>query len=188
MTETAEILKRVNSKSLVVMDEIGRGTSTYDGLSLAQAILEYLLGDQRPYMLFATHYHELTKLAQIYPQLHNAHMSVVEKGGHIEFMHSLKSGPANRSYGIHVAKLAGLPGKVTVRAANILKGFEGTGGAQLSLGEMTFTGSLETNATAAAVQPELPAWIDEVKNLNLSGMTPLEALNKLYEWQREVSS
>lgn len=184
MTETAEILKRVNSRSLVVMDEIGRGTSTYDGLSLAQAILEYLLGEQRPFMLFATHYHELTSLSRIYPQLHNAHMSVQEKGGHIEFLHSLNTGPANRSYGIHVAKLAGLPAKVTSRAASILKGFEGTGGAhQLSLGE------LHAPVEPYAAEPApLPAWIEEVKNLNLSRMTPLEALNKLSEWQRETSS
>lgn len=181
MTETSDILKRVNSKSLVIMDEIGRGTSTYDGLSLAQAILEHLVGESKPYMLFATHYHELTSLAQIYPQIHNAHMSVQEKGGHIEFLHSLNQGPANRSYGIHVAKLAGLPSKVTQRAQSILKGFEGTGGAQLSLGEL-MPGS-DTEVTA-----ELPAWIEEVKNLNLSSMTPLEALNKLSQWQRETSS
>ncbi len=182
MTETSEILKRVNAKSLVVMDEIGRGTSTYDGLSLAQAILEHLVGGPRPFLLFATHYHELTKLAQIYPQLHNAHMSVVEKGGHIEFLHSLNQGPANRSYGIHVAKLAGLPAKVTQRAQSILKGFEGEGGAQLSLGEIRMA-----SAEAEPAAP-LPEWIEEVKTLNLSRMTPLEALNKLYEWQRETSS
>jgi DNA mismatch repair protein MutS len=181
MTETSDILKRVNSKSLVVMDEIGRGTSTYDGLSLAQAILEYLVGEAKPYMLFATHYHELTSLAQIYPQIHNAHMSVQEKGGHIEFLHSLNQGPANRSYGIHVAKLAGLPGKVTQRAQSILKGFEGQSGAQLTLGDLP---PLQDDAVTAP----LPAWIEEVKSLNLSSMTPLEALNKLSQWQRETSS
>ncbi|HMN68182.1 MAG TPA: DNA mismatch repair protein MutS [Bdellovibrionales bacterium] len=170
MTETAEILKRVNSRSLVVMDEIGRGTSTYDGLSLAQAILEFLVSDRKPYMLFATHYHELTGLAQIYPQIHNGHMSVQEKNGQIQFLHSLVKGPANRSYGIHVAKLAGLPGSVTQRAQTILKGFEGQTGVQLSFADMTSAP---------------PAWIEEVRKLDLSGMTPLEALNKLHSWQRE---
>jgi DNA mismatch repair protein MutS len=182
MTETAQILKRVNGHSLVIMDEIGRGTSTYDGLSLAQAILEHLLADKKPYLLFATHYHELTSLSQIYPQLRNTHMSVQEKGGQIQFLHTLKEGPANRSYGIHVAKLAGLPGTVTSRAQSLLKGFEGGPSAsQLSFGDFLA-------APDALEEPEIPAWIEEVKRLNLSQMTPLEALNKLSEWQREVSS
>src|SRR6185312_9449657 len=124
MSETAAILKQVDETSLVIMDEIGRGTSTYDGLSLAQAILEHLVTGRKPYLLFATHYHELTGLNQIYPQIHNAHMSVVEKGGQIQFLHTLQNGPANRSYGIHVAKLAGIPTAVTTRAQQILGGFE----------------------------------------------------------------
>ncbi|MGE3680781.1 MAG: DNA mismatch repair protein MutS [Bdellovibrionales bacterium] len=185
MSETSQILKRVNSRSLVIMDEIGRGTSTYDGLSLAQAILEYILSEKRPYLLFATHYHELTGLSRIFPQLHNAHMSVEEKGGQIQFLHTLRPGPANRSYGIHVARLAGLPSAVTSRANQILKSFEGQTGMQLS-----FTDRL-TAAPEAEESMELtplPPWLEEVKHLNLSQMTPLEALNKLFEWQREVSS
>ncbi len=187
MSETAEILKRVTGSSLVIMDEIGRGTSTYDGLSLAQAILEYLLGDKRPYLLFATHYQELTSLPQIYPQLKNAHMTVQEKGGEIQFLHTLQSGAANRSYGIHVAKLAGLPSSVTLRAQSLLKNFEGGRtagqGQQLSLGEFLAGGSEHDSS------PSLPAaLIEEIKTLNLSHMTPMEALTKLVEWQREVSS
>jgi DNA mismatch repair protein MutS len=178
MTEAARILNRVNSRSLVIMDEIGRGTSTYDGMSLAQAILEYLLSERRPYLLFATHYHELTGLSQIFPQLRNAHMSVQEKGGQIQFLHTLRMGAANRSYGIHVARLAGLPAKVTSRAQQILSGFENpAGGTQLS-----FTDS----PTCEIAAP--PAWIEEIKALNLSQMTPLDALNKLFEWQRNVDS
>lgn len=184
MTETADILKRVGKNSLVIMDEIGRGTSTYDGMSLAQSILEYLVTQKKPYLLFATHYHELTGLPQIHPQIHNAHMSVQEKGGVIQFLHTLQKGPANRSYGIHVAKLAGLPAQVTSRAQNILSGFESQkgGGVQLSFADVTAA------AAAPEVSPEPPKWIEEVKALNLSRMTPLEALNKLFEWQREVSS
>lgn len=183
MSETAEILKRVTSNSLVIMDEIGRGTSTYDGLSLAQAILEYLLGDKRPYLLFATHYQELTSLPQIYPQLKNAHMTVQEKGGQIQFLHTLKEGAASRSYGIHVAKLAGLPAKVTLRAQDLLKNFEmsPTGGRQLSLGEVLAVESSLPESVS-------PAFIEEFKSLDLTHMTPMEALNKLVEWQREVSS
>ncbi len=178
MTETSEILKAVGPRSLVVMDEIGRGTSTYDGMSLAQAILEYLVASQRPYLLFATHYHELTNLPNIYPQIFNCHMSVQEKGGEIQFLHTLQKGPAGRSYGIHVAKLAGIPQSVTQRAQEILNGLEGQKGAQLSFAE----------ASESIVNPNPPAWTEEFKSLNLSGMTPLEALNKLFEWQREVSS
>lgn len=184
MSETSQILKRVNAHSLVVMDEIGRGTSTYDGLSLAQAILEYLVAQKSPYLLFATHYHELTSLSQIYPQLTNAHMSVQEKGGQIQFLHTLKEGPANRSYGIHVAKLAGLPSAVTQRAQVLLKKFEGgVASTQLSFGDL-----MPQPEPAEELAPETPPWLEEVKSLNLSQMTPLEALNKLFEWQREASS
>jgi DNA mismatch repair protein MutS len=192
MTETSEILKRVDSRSLVVMDEIGRGTSTYDGLSLAQAILEYLVSQKNPYLLFATHYHELTGLAHRFASIKNAHMSVEEKSGQIRFLHTLVSGPANRSYGIHVAKLAGLPGSVTKRAQQILGGFENFGG---SGGQLTLQ-SIPVNDLIASTgiedlteQPEaLPAFLKEFAELDLSGMTPLEALNKLYAWQRELSS
>lgn len=182
MSETSEILKQVTPRSLVVMDEIGRGTSTYDGLSLAQAILEYLVAQKKPFLLFATHYHELTTLDQAYPQIFNAHMAVQDSGtAGIQFLHSLKAGPANRSYGIHVAELAGLPGSVTKRAQKILSGFEKPKGGvkveapspQLSFGDFQ-------QAIAA------PPWVDEVKNLDLSSMTPLEALNKLSQWQSET--
>jgi len=183
MSETAEILKRVTASSLVIMDEVGRGTSTYDGLSLAQAILEFLLADKRPYLLFATHYQELTSLPQIFPQLHNAHMSVQDKGGQIQFLHTLQPGPANRSYGIHVAKLAGLPASVTLRAQSLLKNFETTGqaGSQLSLMDNSVSG---IPLAASGIQN----FVEEFKQTDLSQMTPLEALNKLFEWQREVSS
>jgi DNA mismatch repair protein MutS len=183
MTETAEILKRANHKSLVIMDEIGRGTSTYDGMSLAQAILEHLLSSKKPYLLFATHYHELTSLEQLYPQLHNAHMSVSDKGGQIQFLHTLKAGPANRSYGIHVAKLAGLPGQVTQRAQTLLNGFE-SGTKQLSLGE----GLLAQGSSPLAETGVDSALLSQIRNLNLSEMTPMQALNKLHEWQDEASS
>jgi DNA mismatch repair protein MutS len=179
MTETAQILKSTTKNSLVVIDEIGRGTSTYDGMSLAQAILEHLVTHKQPYLLFATHYHELTSLSQIFPQIHNAHMSVQDKGGQIQFLHTLAKGPANRSYGIHVGKLAGLPTAVTQRAQQILGGFENQGGVQLTLTDMA------SNPSQAS---EASPWLEEIKNLNLTQMTPMEALNKLFEWQREASS
>lgn len=183
MSETSQILKRVNRRSLVVMDEIGRGTSTYDGLSLAQSILEYLVSEKRPYMLFATHYHELTGLSGLMPQIHNAHMSVHEKNGEIRFLHTLQDGPANRSYGIHVARLAGLPHKVTARAQSLLKAFEESGGSvQMSLTPQ------QPYDEPPAPEAATPDWLEDLRKLNLSQVTPLEALNKLFEWQREVSS
>jgi DNA mismatch repair protein MutS len=124
MQETAEMLRGADEDTLVVLDEVGRGTSTYDGMSLAQAILEFLLNRARSYTLFATHYHEMTNLADTFTQVRNAHMSVAEKGHDIHFLYTLKNGPANRSYGIQVARLAGLPDVVVQRAQDLLKGHE----------------------------------------------------------------
>ncbi|RYZ75758.1 MAG: DNA mismatch repair protein MutS, partial [Proteobacteria bacterium] len=120
MKETAEMLQMATENSLVILDEVGRGTSTYDGMSLAQAILEFLVENKKSMTLFATHYHELTELSTAYPQVVNGHMRIHEEmtssGPEIRFLHQLAKGPANKSYGIHVGKLAGLPSSVTKRA------------------------------------------------------------------------
>ena len=136
MKETAELLKESSSQSLVILDEVGRGTSTYDGMCLAQAILEFLVENKRVMTLFATHYHELTQLERKSPRIINAHMAIVENSGEIEFLHTLVRGPANRSYGIQVAKLAGLPKSVTQRAQSLLKKIEDF--QSPSSGQMTF--------------------------------------------------
>ena len=124
MMETAEMLKGAGPNTLVVLDEVGRGTSTYDGMSLAQAILEFLMAQAKCMTFFATHYHEMTDLAQQHPRIHNAHMGVQERGQDIHFLYTLKTGPANKSYGIHVAKLAGLPDEVVERSKQLLKEHE----------------------------------------------------------------
>lgn len=129
MSETAEMLKQATPRSLLLLDEIGRGTSTYDGLSLAQAILEYILESKRTCALFATHYFELTRLSQRHQRLHNAHMAIRESGGEITFLYTLVGGPAQRSYGIQVAKLAGLPPQILARAEQILHRLESPSGA-----------------------------------------------------------
>jgi DNA mismatch repair protein MutS len=181
MSETSEILKQVTPRSLVVMDEIGRGTSTFDGMSLAQAILEHLVSRKTPFLLFATHYHELTALPKQFPCIHNAHMSVQDGGPDgIQFLHTLQPGPANRSYGIHVAELAGLPKSVTARAGKILSKLEtvGTPATSNETSQLTF-GDL-------IVPSEPPRWVGEFKKMNLSAMTPLEALNKLHQLQAEI--
>ena len=203
MKETAEMLENATENSLVILDEVGRGTSTYDGMSLAQAILEYLLDTRRSMTLFATHYHEITELGANYPQLLNAHMAIHErktdKGPDITFLHQLVKGPANKSYGIHVAKLAGLPASVTRRAGSILKGLESespvANSNQMSL--MALMGSTadeaasdhdsESASDSAALPAHVQAALEEISGLDVSSLTPLEALNRIAKWQQSLS-
>ncbi len=126
MTETAAILHAATPRSLVILDEIGRGTSTYDGLAIAQATLEYLHHHPtcRPKTLFATHYHELTALTDVLPRIRNAKVDVREDGEEIAFLHRVVPGGADRSYGIHVARIAGVPKAVVQRAEELLANLE----------------------------------------------------------------
>ncbi|MFM6927040.1 MAG: DNA mismatch repair protein MutS, partial [Bdellovibrio sp.] len=124
MTETSAMLKNATKDSLVILDEVGRGTSTFDGMCLAQSILEHLLSEVKALTFFATHYHELTFLDQSYGQITNAHMTVAERNGEIRFLHTLAKGPALKSYGVQVAELAGLPVSVTKRAKSLLREIE----------------------------------------------------------------
>ncbi|HPI41586.1 MAG TPA: DNA mismatch repair protein MutS, partial [Pseudobdellovibrionaceae bacterium] len=124
MTETAEMLQRATPQSLLILDEVGRGTSTFDGLCLAQGILEYVVQKIKAITLFATHYHELTHLEKQFSQIQNAHMNVVEKGNQIRFLHSLVQGVAGKSYGIHVAELAGIPPSIISHAKVLLERYE----------------------------------------------------------------
>ncbi|MCE3010374.1 MAG: DNA mismatch repair protein MutS [Proteobacteria bacterium] len=189
MTETASILREVSASSLVIMDEIGRGTSTFDGMSLAQAICEYLLSEKSALTLFATHYHELTELAGAFPQMKVGHLSVQEKDGNIRFLYSFTSGPAKRSYGIQVAKLAGLPAPVIQRAQKLLKEKESLGdgvSTQLSLMSQALIQSEESSPLAEKDQA-LQALIQEVQEFSLSTKTPLDAMIKIAQWQQQIS-
>src|ERR671938_397993 len=127
MTEAASILNSATERSLVILDEVGRGTSTYDGMSLAWAIAEYLHDDVQALTLFATHYHELTRLTEMLPGCRNYKANVEEVGGEIVFLHRIEAGAESSSYGVHVARLAGLPRRVTERAAEILDRLEAEG-------------------------------------------------------------
>jgi DNA mismatch repair protein MutS len=127
MTEAASILNAATERSLVILDEVGRGTSTYDGMSLAWAIAEYLHDDVQSLTLFATHYHELTRLAELLPGCENHKAAVEEVGGEIVFLHRIEGGAESSSYGVHVARLAGLPRQVTDRAGEILGRLESEG-------------------------------------------------------------
>lgn len=132
MTETANILNHATQRSLLILDEIGRGTSTYDGLSIAWAVVEYLHNHPRlrPRTLFATHYHELTQLADLLPGVRNYNVAVTETENRVIFLHKIVPGGADRSYGIHVAQLAGLPRPVIQRASEILEQLERTSAEQ----------------------------------------------------------
>jgi DNA mismatch repair protein MutS len=185
MKETAEMLLEADSKSLVILDEVGRGTSTYDGMSLAQAILEHMVSDVKSTTLFATHYQELAGLSNIFGQIKNAHMGIREKGGVLSFLYTLQTGPASRSYGIHVAELAGLPREVIQRAEKILSEKESERlrvKAQMSLFE-----NAPKEPEASDEKSEL---LREIHSLEIEKMTPIEALlwlSKFKEKRNQIS-
>lgn len=187
MTETAAMLEAATERSLVILDEVGRGTSTFDGMCLAQSILEHLLSDVRCLTLFATHYHELTQLDRLWPQVKNAHMTVSDRGGEIRFLHTLVAGPAMKSYGVQVAELAGLPSDVTKRAKQLLKEIEsssrGSQTTQMSLMDMTASVPAEDSREDAQKRERVEAFLREVRELAIPSLTPLEALNRLARWQ-----
>jgi len=191
MTETAAMLKNSTAKSLVILDEVGRGTSTFDGMCLAQSILEHLLSDVKPTTFFATHYHELTQLETSYAQIQNAHMTVADSGGEIRFLHTLVKGPAKKSYGIQVAELAGLPPVVVRRAKSLLKSIESQKvetSSQLSLLDIPFEEPeiSRMSPEEEAEKERLWTFMQEVKKYPVSKITPLDALNKIAEWQRNL--
>ncbi|MEO0076284.1 MAG: DNA mismatch repair protein MutS [candidate division WOR-3 bacterium] len=175
MSETANILNNATPKSLVILDEIGRGTATYDGLAIAWAVVEYLHQNQalRPKTLFATHYHELTDIVQYLPRVKNYNFLVKEKGDEIIFLRKCVEGKSDRSYGIAVAKLAGLPAEVIERAKQVLNNFEK--GEEFSLQGL----SKDKDFQISLFQPIEHPLLQEIRKLNLETLTPLQALNIL---------
>lgn len=184
MVETAEILHHATHRSLLILDEIGRGTSTYDGLAIAWAIVEYLHNHPRlkPRTLFATHYHELVGLADMLPLVKNYNVAVAEEGDSVVFLHQIVPGGADRSYGIHVAQLAGLPRDVVNRAHEILRELE------RHAPTTSVEASRYTSTQQMALFPESSPFLDELKELDVNSMTPLEAINKLYEWKKKYAA
>jgi DNA mismatch repair protein MutS len=179
MVETANILHHATVRSLLVLDEIGRGTSTYDGLSIAWAVVEYLHNhpERRARTLFATHYHELIEIAETLPAVRNFNLSVIEEGDHVVFLHKVLPGGADRSYGIHVAQLAGVPRPVIHRAEELLT--------QLESGELRPGTTSQRPQQLLLFNADHPV-VSQVRELDVSQMTPLEAINKLYDLQRQV--
>jgi len=179
MLETANILHHATDRSLLILDEIGRGTSTYDGISIAWAVVEYIHNHPRlrAKTLYATHYHELTDLAQFLPRVRNYNVAVAEEGDQVIFLRRVVPGGMDKSYGIHVAQLAGLPRAVIHRAQEILEELE-EGGPRSPM-------RVPKAKQLPLLSLEHPL-LEELKGLDVDSLSPIEALNRLYEWQERV--
>ncbi|MGX7196211.1 DNA mismatch repair protein MutS [Enterococcus olivae] len=188
MMEANQALRYATPNSLVLFDELGRGTATYDGMALAQAIIEYIHQEVRAKTLFSTHYHELTILEEELSHLKNIHVGAVEKEGEVVFLHKMMEGPADKSYGIHVAKIAGLPTELLQRADLILQALEA--------GNTLQNQTIPTQDAVVKESQQLSLFndwsdsdqqvVEELKNLNVLELTPMEALNTLYALQKQI--
>ncbi|MDF1513605.1 MAG: DNA mismatch repair protein MutS [Anaerolineae bacterium] len=182
MVETANILHHATPQSLLILDEVGRGTSTYDGMAIAWAVIEYLHNhpEHRARTLFATHYHELIEMEKQLPHVRNYNLAVAEEGHDVVFLHKVIPGGADRSYGIHVARLAGIPAPVVHRAEKLL--------ADLESGDFRpGTGEHEPEAFQPMLIAKEHPVIKELHDLDINSLTPLDALTQLYQWQKAVS-
>jgi DNA mismatch repair protein MutS len=199
MLEAKNAIAHATKNSLILFDEIGRGTSTYDGMALAQAIIEYIHNHIGAKTLFSTHYHELTSLEEELPNLKNIHVSAIEQNGKVVFLHKMKEGPADKSYGIHVAQLAELPPSLIKRANEILVQLEAgsntreevTKERKSSIEETAAQLSFFTDEIVPKAEKETSSekkLLQELSSLNLLEMTPLDALNTLYKLQKKLKS
>ncbi|MFO8037402.1 MAG: DNA mismatch repair protein MutS [Anaerolineales bacterium] len=179
MVETANILNHATPRSLLILDEIGRGTSTYDGVSIAWAVVEYIHNhpDKKAKTLFATHYHELTQLAELLPGVRNYNVTVSEADGDVVFLYNIVPGGADKSYGIHVAQLAGMPGSVVQRAEEIMGKLEESSGKAVNIDPEA--------PKQMALFPNTNPLLEELASLDLNELSPIEAINRLYEWQKK---
>ena len=183
MTETANILNNATAKSLVLMDEVGRGTSTFDGLSLAWACAAYIAKKIRAFTLFATHYFELTSLAGEAPGVRNVHVEAVEHGDTLVFLHSVKEGPANQSYGLQVAALAGIPKSVTAQARRYLTELERERDA-LRILDLAAGAAPPDRPPPAAPAPAVSAALEALRALDPNSLSPRDALDLLFRLQQ----
>jgi DNA mismatch repair protein MutS len=187
MVETANILHHATPRSLIILDEIGRGTSTYDGLAIARAVIEYLHNNKRSgaRTLFATHYHELVEVAKLLPRIRCMNVAVTEEAGNVVFLRKIIPGGADRSYGIHVAQLAGIPRPVIHRAQEILEELERKGEAKTrrkAMRDITMPAAWQMTLLATEAHP----LVEEIKSLSIDELTPMEAISKLYELQQKA--
>jgi DNA mismatch repair protein MutS len=198
MVETANILNHATNRSLLILDEVGRGTSTYDGVSIAWAVVEYIATKLKSRTLFATHYHELTRLSATFPNVKNFNIAVREWNEQILFLRKIVEGGTDKSYGIQVARLAGVPKEVVNRAKKILAGLEtGTFLSNPSKGQAKEAVETEPEPMTEAVETNMPQLsffgtgakhpiLEELKGLDVDGLTPRDALNILGEWKKKI--
>jgi DNA mismatch repair protein MutS len=197
MTEIANILRFATKESLVLLDEVGRGTSTFDGLSIAWAISEYLHSTVKAKAVFATHYHQLTQLEGVLPAAKNYNMAVKEEKGTITFLRTVVPGATDKSYGVHVARLAGVPEAVTKRADEVLKQIEKEAVVEPLAGskrgrkstrytQLIFFDKPGGEPSLQEKQMQSDPVAEEILSLDLDSMTPREALNRLAEYQKRL--
>ncbi|EHL2609591.1 DNA mismatch repair protein MutS, partial [Listeria monocytogenes] len=193
MLEARNAIVHATKDSLILFDEIGRGTATYDGMALAQAIIEYIHENVHAKTLFSTHYHELTDLEKELSGLQNIHVSAVEENGKVVFLHKIKEGPADKSYGIHVAELAELPKSLIERASRILEQLENDD-KKIIIASVKQPEEVheEVQLSMFPVEPEKKVssketkLLKEIASMNIMQMTPMDAMNKLYELQSKI--
>ena len=179
MKEAANAINNATVNSLILFDELGRGTATFDGMSLAQAIIEYIHTNIKCKTLFSTHYHELTDLDKTLSGLKNVHVSAVEENGNITFLHKVKDGSIDKSYGIHVAKLADLPSNLIDRASSILKVYENK--------EVKRDTKIQECLPLDELMENKESVIEEeIKKINVLDITPMDAMNILYNLKEKI--
>lgn len=186
MTETANILNNATEKSLIILDEIGRGTSTYDGLALAWAATEFLATKIKARTLFATHYHELTELEELFDNVKNCNVAVREWMDEVIFLHKILPGGTDKSYGIHVAKLAGVPDEILNRSREILRELENTFSKEAASQKLSKEKTRKSNTDLLFVQKHKPI-LEKLANTDVNNLTPIEAINLLNEIKDEIN-
>jgi DNA mismatch repair protein MutS len=186
MTETANIINNATAKSLVILDEVGRGTSTWDGLALAWAITEHLANTTKARTLFATHYHELTELAELFVNVKNANVAVREWMDEVVFLHKILPGGTDKSYGIHVAKLAGLPRSIIVRSAGILEELQSAFAKEAAGDNLTKFKTRADSPDSLFVEKN-KSILDKLAAIDLNNLTPIEAINLLHQVKKELA-
>ena len=191
MNEAASILNNMSQRSLILFDELGRGTSTYDGISIAWAIVEHIheYGDAHPKTLFATHYHELNEMEKSFKRVVNYNVSVKEIDGKVVFMRKLARGGSEHSFGIHVAKLAGMPQSIVRRAGEVLKHLESESrgdSIEKNLGDMSHADGMQLSFFQLD-DPVLSQVRDEIVGIDINNLTPMAALNKLHDIRQIIT-